>query len=189
MMQSPSRRLRAAALAALATTLGACADPTAPAPAAPSAETTTIVALLECPSSLTQSTVVAIIPLLGGYIAVGGTSIKIPAGAIKWSLLPVLVTITVPASQYMEVDIRVGLAEHYQFLKPVTITVDYGRCSGTAGDEPLTAWYIDSATKELLQSMGGVDDKVNHRVSFQTDHLSGYALATSRSDVLTTPAE
>jgi hypothetical protein len=32
-------------------------------------------------------------------------------------------------------------------------------------------------TKELLEDMGGTDDKVAHRITFTTGHLSGYAVA------------
>jgi hypothetical protein len=99
----------------------------------------------------------------------------VPAGAV---LVPTLIQVTTPASRYMEVDISVPGVEHFVFELPVTVTIDYGRCSRSDLDKAqLTAWYIDSETKALLEAMGGVDDKVARTVTFTTPHLSGYALA------------
>ena len=39
--------------------------------------------------------------------------------------------------------------------------------------DELLAWQ----TKALLEPMGGVDDPVRRRITFQTGHLSGYAIA------------
>jgi hypothetical protein len=130
--------------------------------------------LIECPSSVTTTTSAVVTPL-GGLVSLGGTSISVPAGAV---LVPTLIEVTLPASRYMEVDISVPGVEHFVFELPVTITVEYSRC--TRSDialSPLTAWYIDSETKALLEAMGGVDDKVARTVTFTTPHLSGYALA------------
>src|SRR5581483_3587126 len=58
--------------------------------------------LLQCPSNVTQTTQ-AIVGVLGGTVQLGQTSISIPAGAVS---LPTLITVTIPASPYMEIDIH-----------------------------------------------------------------------------------
>lgn len=130
--------------------------------------------LVECPTSEGSSSTALVTPL-GGLVSVGGTSVSIPAGAL---LAPTTVTVTVPASQLMEIDVSVEGLDHFIFELPVTITLSYARCNRSDIDHaPLTVWYIDSATKEPLESMGGVDDKLLRTVTFTTGHLSGYALA------------
>ena len=130
--------------------------------------------LIECPSSQSSTTTTLVSPL-GGLVSIGGTTISIPAGALA---LPTLITVTVPASNYMEVDISVPGLEHFEFDLPVTVTVSYARCNRADIDQsPLSAWYIDGETHELLEHMGGTDNKVARTVTFTTPHLSGYALA------------
>ena len=130
--------------------------------------------LIECPTS-SSSTRTALVSPLGGSVTAGGATISIPAGAV---LVPTVITVTVPASNYMEVDITAAGVEHFLFELPVSVTVSYARCTRADIDKsPLTAWYIDGATKALLEHMGGVDDKANRTVTFTTPHLSGYALA------------
>jgi hypothetical protein len=130
--------------------------------------------LVECPAQETSSSTEIVTPL-GGLVSVGGTSVSIPAGAL---LSPATVTVTLPASQFMEVDISVEGVEHFIFELPITVTVSYARCARSNIDKfPLTAWYIDSQTKALLEPMGGVDNKLTETVTFTTPHLSGYALA------------
>ena len=131
-------------------------------------------ALIECPTTETVSET-SLVTSLGGIVTVGGTSISIPPGAV---LEPTLITVTVPASTYMEVDVTANELLHFVFEQPVTISVSYARCTrGDIDKSPLSAWYIDSSTKTLLEAMGGVDDKVARTVTFTTGHLSGYALA------------
>lgn len=130
--------------------------------------------LIECPTSVTTSDTALITPL-GGSVSSGGTSITIPAGAL---LVPTPIVVTVPASKYMEVRIRAAGSETFNFLQPVTIAIGYARCTRNDIEQSaLTAWYIDSENKTLLEFMGGTDDKVSRSVTFTTDHLSGYALA------------
>ena len=130
--------------------------------------------LIEFPTTTTQTTS-ALVTSLGGVVQVGGTSITVPAGAL---LQPTLLVVTIPASKYMEVDISVAGVEHFLFEQPVTITVNYSRCTRADIDKTsLSAWYIESTTKAPLENMGGVDDKVARTVTFTTPHLSGYALA------------
>jgi hypothetical protein len=46
----------------------------------------------------------------------------------------------------------------------------------TAG-KTLTVWHINPQTKQLLTNMNGVNDAALRRITFTTDHLSGYAIA------------
>lgn len=129
---------------------------------------------IQCPTT-ESSTSSAVVTPLGGLVSVAGTTISIPAGAL---LSDALVTVTVPASPYMEVDISVQGTEHYVFELPVTVTIGYSRCTRSDIDHTaLSAWYIDSQTKRLLQRMPSVDNKVLRTVTFTTEHLSGYAVA------------
>ena len=130
--------------------------------------------LITCPSSET-STTTQVVSTLGGVVALDGAEISIPAGAL---LAPATVTVTLPASNYMEVDVSVEGADHFVFELPVSITVSYARCSRANIDRaPLSAWYIDSQTKEMLEEMPSIDNKLTRTVTFTTGHLSGYALA------------
>lgn len=130
--------------------------------------------LIECPTTQT-STNSGLIGVLGGTVAAAGTSISLPANAV---LLGTLIRVTVPASTYMEVDVTADGLLSFVFQRPVTITIDYSRCpaSVTAG-KTLTVWHINTQTKVLIENMNGVNDPVQRKISFTTDHLSGYAIA------------
>jgi hypothetical protein len=129
---------------------------------------------LVCPASETATTSATVGPL-GGLVSVGGTSISIPVGAL---LEPVTLSVTVPASNYMEIDISVAGADHFVFQLPVVVTVSYERCnrSNILG-LPLAAWYFEGDPKTLLERMSSVDNKLARSVTFVTPHLSGYILA------------
>jgi hypothetical protein len=132
------------------------------------------VSLLECPASQT-TTATSLVTPLGGVVSAGGMSVLIPAGAL---LTDAVVTITVPASPYLEVDVSVAGSEHFVFEQPVTVTISYARCNrGDLFLEPLSAWYIDSGTKELLEQMPSVNNALTRTVTFTTGHFSGYAIA------------
>jgi hypothetical protein len=127
--------------------------------------------LLVCPN--TESTrVTGRVGLLGGVLKGSGVEVVIPAGALS-GLTDF--ELTVPASPYAEVEITANGHEHFQFLRPVVIALDYSRC----GHVPLllTVWHIDPATHTPLENMGGVNDVLGKRVIFSTNHLSGYAIA------------
>ena len=131
--------------------------------------------LLVCPSS--QSfTATAIIGREGGTLSVGGATMTLPRRAVN---RPTLFTMTVPASQYVEVEIVAENRPHFNFDKRVSITLDYSRCGADAAadSKPLAAWHIDPSSKRLIEQMPGRDDRRSNSVSFGTDHLSGYALA------------
>lgn len=109
---------------------------------------------------------------LGGSVTADGATLTLPAGAV---LEPTEFRLHVPSSRYAEVEIHANGEEHFQFLAPVVISIDYSRCD--LSSDALTAWHIDPDTKALLENMGGVNDVLNQRVTFSTMHLSGYAIA------------
>lgn len=130
--------------------------------------------LIECPVSETRS-VSSDIGLLGGTIELDGHSMTVPGGAL---LTPTTFTLTVPASNYVEIEIRAGGQESFEFLEPVSIAISYERCTRSNIDKvELTAWQIDPSTKALLEHMGGTDDKSERAVTFPSGHLSGFAIA------------
>jgi hypothetical protein len=130
--------------------------------------------LIECPTNQT-SVNSGLIGLLGGTVASAGSSITLPAQAV---LTATLIELKVPASTYMEIDLTANGLLTFLFLKTVTVTIDYSRCptSVTQG-KALSVWLINTQTKALLVNMNGVNDPVARRITFTTDHLSGYAIA------------
>ena len=130
--------------------------------------------LLSCPATETQSTS-AQIGAEGGTLSLGGTSVTLPLGAL---LEATTVELTIPAGQYMEVDLSVNGGQHIDFPQPVVVTIDYSRCNRW---ETLLArlnvWNIDEDTKALLQNMGGIDDKLAQSITFSAPHFSGFAIA------------
>jgi hypothetical protein len=131
--------------------------------------------LLVCPTA-DSARASGLLGILGGTLSLGGDALHLPLSAV---LLPTLFEVVVPPSPYMEVDVHaVGLTS-FLFRQPATITIDYSRCSPDAipADAQLHAVYIDGNTKEILQDMGGSDDRAAQRITFTTGHLSGYAVA------------
>jgi hypothetical protein len=174
------RRLSAAVLAFLFA--AGCADaPTAPAPAEPAAPDAPSQLwwwggprLLECPISTTTSTTGVIGPL-GGLLSLGDNLVSMPDGAVS---TPTLFALTVPASRYMKVDVTAVGLDHYLFDRPISITVDYSRCpTWKTEGKALEVWYVSPLLNIPLENMGGVDDPANRRITFTTDHLSGYVIA------------
>jgi hypothetical protein len=156
--------------------IAAC-EPTAPL-SAPTAASDTHASsgpsLIQCPSNQTSSATGLVTPL-GGIVSLDGHSIRIPGAGL---LDPTEITITEPASQYMEIGIQAGDTEHFVFERHVLVTISYARCNrGDIDRQPLQVWYIDPVTYELLENMNGVDNKLLRTVSFWTTHLSGYAIA------------
>ena len=130
--------------------------------------------LIECPSNETTTTS-AIVGLLGGVIQLGGTSVTIPSGALT---TPTLLQVSIPASRFMEIDVTAVGFTSCVFQQPISVTIDYSRCARSDLDQQtLHVWHIDPVTKQLLEDMGGTDDKASRRITFSTGHLSGYAVA------------
>ena len=177
-MSSTLRPGRALLLVAAALLLYACAEhsPSEPAPAQVAAlSTDRAQTMVRCPSTVTRS-ISRTVGLLGGSLELDGTRVTIPFGAV---LLPTRITLTLPASEHMEVDLTANALEHFEFPVPVTVSIDYARCPASAIDDnaPLSVWYIDTLLDTLLENMGGSDDR-NHRViTFTTIHFSGFSIA------------
>jgi len=128
--------------------------------------------LAVCPSDQAQSASSDLGPL-GGTVSLGGTSVLLPVGAL---LSSTSMELTIPASQYMEIGVTAN-GGHFFFQQPITITIDYSRCSPDIQEKTLSVWNIDPDTHRLIQNMGGVDNKLTHQISITTIHVSGYALA------------
>ena len=78
----------------------------------------------------------------------------------------------------MEIDVKANDLASFVFQQPISVTVNYSRCSASeASRAPLSVWRIDAQTKRLLENMGGTDDKASHSITFTTGHLSSYAIA------------
>ena len=189
MSTTRTSRLLRASLVAAATLLGACAD----SPVGPSAVGTTprlalaephfvttpsptgaADALLACPSAVTASAT-AVIGRKGGVVRVAGSELSVTPGAVDE---PTAFTLVVPASPVMEIEIHAAGVPHFQFKHPVAVTIDYSRCAASAlPAKSLSAWYIDSATQGQIALMHAVDDRASRRLTFRTNHLSGYAAA------------
>ena len=130
--------------------------------------------LVQCPVYTTQSTT-GIIGPLGGLLSLGDFVVEFPAGAVT---TPTLFQVTVPASRYMKVDVTAVGLDQFLFDAPISVTMDYSRCpvDRTAGKD-LEVWYVSPLLNIPLQNMGGVDDPTNRKITFTTDHLSGYVIA------------
>ena len=173
------QQARRCAVAALALALVACSADgslTGPEPVVQSSVAAlqeTGPSLLVCPSLESRSASKRIGPR-GGSVTVAGTRLEVPAGAVRAETDFVL---TIPASRYLELDIVAGGQQHYEFAKPVTIRVNYAHCRSDAADlEALSAWHVDPA-HGFLENMHGLDDKRGRKLTFETDHLSKYAIA------------
>ena len=168
-----SRRGSVAVIAMLA--LSACSeDGVSTASLEPSLSQSSNPELIECPSDVSYSTSGNVL-LTGGTISLRGHQVNVPTGAV---LLPTQIGLSEPASQFMQIDLTANGQDHFQFEAPLTITISYARCTRSNIDKgPLSVWLIDETTGALLQNMGGVDDKVNRTITFETDHFSGYAIA------------
>ena len=58
------------------------------------------------------------------------------------------------------------------------VTFDYARCGNVALAAPaLSVWYIADDTRDLLEAMPATDDRTTRKITFETNHLSGYGLA------------
>ena len=171
--------VRRFASVAVAAALTACSEPTT-APSSdespPSLSGTEIGApsLLQCQRTFFDITW-GILGPLGGLLSLDGHSIVVPPLALDRLAF---ITLRTPSTRFVEIEARVNGQDHFDFGQPITVTLDYSRCRPwQLGPEPVTVWQIDPDTKAFIQDMGGVDDRVNKRITFTTDHFSGYAVA------------
>lgn len=174
------KQVRLGAAAALALVLAACSGDgfaTAPEPIVQSSVIAAADAgptLLSCPNLRGKSVSRRIGPT-GGALTIAGTKMIVPAGAVRAETEFVM---SIPASEYLEIDIVADGREHFEFERPVTIRVNYAHCRSDEADlASLSAWHVDDATRDFLQGMESVDDKRGRKVTFETDHLSRYAIA------------
>lgn len=129
--------------------------------------------LVECPTRVRREAV-AVIDSAGGVLSLDGHRLVVPAGAVP---TPTTFRLVVPASRFLEVEIRAGAADTFTFAVPATLTLSYERCPRRDIDRrPLRIYHIDPATKRVLDDLGGVDDKAARTVTAPLPHLSGYAL-------------
>lgn len=112
----------------------------------------------------------------GGSLTVGRRRLRVPPGALHADQRVVMST---PASAHVMVDLKVEGFEHYTFDRPVTVTIDYSRCTDAelAAAGALRVVYIDPATLDILEDMGGAVDSAAHTITFETGHFSTYAVA------------
>ena len=129
---------------------------------------------ISCPTQDSYSST-AEVGVLGGILSAGGMTVSIPAGALLGTQT---ITLSVPASNNVEIDVSVAGAEHFVFEQPIVVTISYERCNASSLDfTPITAWYFNTETGELIEPMVSVDNKLLRTVTFTTGHLSGYILA------------
>lgn len=173
---SPKGTLLVLAIAAIfaACTESSPLEPVTPTEPRVAFSSATGASLVQCPSTVTRS-VSETVGLFGGSLELDGTRVTIPFGAV---LLPTTITLTLPASQYMEVDLTANLLDHIRFPVAVSVAIDYSRCSPEAIDDaPLHVWYIDDLTSALLENLGGSNDEANRTITFTTLHFSGFSIA------------
>jgi len=129
--------------------------------------------LLSCPAAAANSASAVIGPR-GGVLSVAGNALAVAPGAVRQ---PTAFTLVVPASPVVQVEIHAAGQEHYRFARPVAVSISYARCDDASlPASRLGAWWIDTATAQQLGVMAGIDDRAHRRVTFITDHLSGYAV-------------
>lgn len=152
---------------------GDAGDPASLQPNAPSFASSGPV-LVECPAE-TEESVTGTIGAPGGSISLRNHELRLPAQAVA---SPQAFRVATPVSSYMELRLKARGDDTFQFRRTGTITIDYSRCTRSNIDKaPLSVWQIDPETKELLEYMGGVDDKEARTVTFETDHLSTFSIA------------
>ena len=167
---------RLAVVSAVLIGLTACDAPElADLPAEPGLASLAAPSLLECPITPGRAARGLALPVLGGLVAVDGNSVLVPGNAL---LSATEIVVEVPAMPEVRVELTAGGQDHWQFRAPVTVTIDYSRCPSSAvAGRTLSVWLIDSHTGALLEPMGGLDDRLLRRITFVTDHFSGYAIA------------
>lgn len=142
--------------------------------------------LLYCPSYLPKLSLTGLIGIDGGILSVGAVRLEVPPGAV---LVPTLFELAVPPSKYMEVSLTAVGLEQFIFQKPVTVTIDYSRCSTSAvpAGATIEAVHILPLWYRILEEMGGTVDPTARTVTFTTGHFSSYAVAYRTTPVVEEP--
>jgi hypothetical protein len=108
-------------------------------------------------------------------LSVGKHRITVPAGAVS---RPIVLTLTVPASNDLRIDATANDHPHFGFARPASLTISYAGCSGQALDPSLLrAWYIDGRSGRPIQEMRATVDEEALTITFPVRHLSTYAVA------------
>ena len=136
------------------------------------------VQMLQCPSANADAGLDAlgVVNWWGGSVDGDVARVQVPIAAVDETTG---ITVAQPASSLMEVEFHANGEEHFEFDRPITVSIDYSRCPATAiaSHAALRVIYIDALTKEPLEDMGGVVDSVARTITFQTGHFSSYAVA------------
>ncbi len=149
-------------------------DLSLPAAASTQAQVTQSAMLATCPTNVTTSVKATIGPE-GGALALEGTRVLIPAGAVRE---PTLFDLTIPSGRHMRVDIVARGSDHFVFAGPVTLTISYARCRRPPNMvRSARVWYLHGTSQELLADLGGRDDPLASTVETTIWHLSTYAVA------------
>jgi hypothetical protein len=175
------RRTRLAAAAALAVAVAACAESATapqPAPALRRLEGTELAQLhlLECAAPAAVGTVEADVGGDGAELALARRQLRVPPGAVGHQ---VRLSMSLPESRHVEVELHAAGHASYQFRRPVTVTIDYSRCTAdeVPAPERLRVVHVDAMTKAPLEDMGGTVDPVARTITFETGHFSSYVVA------------
>ena len=131
--------------------------------------------LVSCPSATTP-TAQGLVTYWGGNVDGTVSDIHVPMFAVEET---VAIDVAAPASDYLVVEFHADGQEHYTFAEPITVQIDYSRCSDSAiaSHAALRVVYVDPVTYQPLEDMGGVVDSVARTITFQTTHFSSYAVA------------
>lgn len=175
-----SVRARAAVGLLVALTAAGCAAPDAVAPDMPGGGTAVAPSrsvaadtprLLACSDATVKQTS-ALIGANGGVLDLGATRVDFPKSAV---LDLRGFTLAVRPGQQAAVDVHADGLESFVFEQPITVTIDLSHCPKI--NDELTVWHVDAETGAFLENMGGVTDAARRTITFQTPHLSIYAVA------------
>ena len=177
-MPHPFRPTRPAALGAALLLAAGCGAPDAAlAPVAVDAPAVRSLAGSEGPRLLACAPVASaategLIGVLGGVLDLGANRVEVPPDAV---LDLHTFSLEVLEGERAAVDVHATGFASFLFERPITVTIDISHCP--ASDTPLTVWHVDEATGAFLENMGGVTDAARRTITFQTSHLSIYAVA------------
>ena len=179
MMQDSSKCRILMALCGLVV-IGACsgAPPTAPAelPVLMRSEASlNVVSDLAVCRVRSASSASAMIGPRGGTLSHGGHRLTIEKGVLK---RPTRFTITRLTGKHLRVGITASGSEHYSFRAPVSVTISYAGCERQHRlAREATVVYLPDDPNRSPEAMGGVVDRRSRSITFQTTHLSTYAVA------------
>jgi len=110
----------------------------------------------------------------GGTVQAGKSRVEVPAGAVT---APTTITMILHASPYALIEMRANGQDHFEFEKPIEVSVDYARCEMPGDGAGRTVWYVDEDLGVPVEAMATTDHPAEGRLSFTTDHFSVYMVA------------